>query len=106
MKNNKLQIIGEYLRGGISYRDLGKKYGVGHTTIAKWIRSVLSKEKQVIALATDPRAQQRDAPMDVLELQKELRAAQLRNKLLEAMLDIGEEQYGIDLRKKAGTRQS
>jgi hypothetical protein len=35
-----------------------------------------------------------------------LRQARLYNKLLEALVDIGKEKYGIDLRKKNGTKQS
>jgi transposase-like protein len=90
----------EYLRGEISYRDLGKKYGVSHTTIAKWIEAVLVKER-----LEKPGGLIQQTPALVV-LQKELRAAQLRNKLLEAMLDIGKEKYGIDLRKKSGPKQS
>ncbi|MBK9291968.1 MAG: hypothetical protein IPM52_10125 [Bacteroidetes bacterium] len=47
-----------------------------------------------------------DLPKEVKLLQHELRQARLYNKLLEALVDIGKEQYGIDLRKKHGTKQS
>ncbi|MBK9292803.1 MAG: hypothetical protein IPM52_14440 [Bacteroidetes bacterium] len=40
-----------------------------------------------------------DLPKEVKLLQHELRQARLYNKLLEALVDIGKEQYGIDLRK-------
>lgn len=106
MKRNKPQIVAEYLRGDTSYRELAKKHGVSHNTIAKWIKRLITKEKQVEVMAADPRIWNPDTPTEVLELQKELRAAQLRNKLLEAMIDIGEEQYGIELRKKPGTKRS
>jgi hypothetical protein len=42
---------------------------------------------------------------DVKQLQQELRKAQLHNKLLNAMIDIAEEQLHIDIRKKSGTKQ-
>jgi hypothetical protein len=38
-------------------------------------------------------------------MQEELRQARLYNKLLEALVDIGKEKYGIDLRKNNGTKQ-
>jgi hypothetical protein len=47
-----------------------------------------------------------DLPKEVKELQEELRHARFYNKLLEALVDIGKEKYGIDLRKKNGTKQS
>jgi transposase-like protein len=98
MKRNKKEVIEEYLKGGATYRELGKKHGVHFATVGKWIRGTLLKQDKIIASGT--------APLVVVELQKELREMQLRNKLLEAMLDIGAEQYGIDLRKKAGTKRS
>jgi transposase-like protein len=90
----------EYLRGGISYRDLGKKYGVSHNCVVKWVRAVLAQKRM-----ENPESPIEQTPALVM-LQKELRASELRNKLLEAMLDIGKEKYGIDLRKKSGTKRS
>lgn len=98
MKKNKAAVIAEYLRGGSSYRELGKKYGVHFGTVGKWINEVASGENKVITSGSTPRV--------VADLQKELEALQLKNKLLEAMLDIASEQYGEDVRKKAGTRRS
>lgn len=48
----------------------------------------------------------KELPEDVCLLQDQLRMANLKNQLLEAMLDIGKEQYGLDLRKKSGTKSS
>ena len=44
-------------------------------------------------------------PTDVTQLQQELRKAQLKNKLLNAIIDIAEEQLEIDIRKKSGTKR-
>ena len=41
-----------------------------------------------------------DLPKEVKQLQEELQQARLYNKLLEALVDIGKEKNGIDLRKK------
>jgi hypothetical protein len=45
-------------------------------------------------------------PTDVKQLQEALRDSQLKVCLLEAMIDISDEQFGTDIRKKAGTRPS
>lgn len=44
-------------------------------------------------------------PSDVKQLQEELRKARLHNKLLNAMIDIAEEQLNVDIRKKSGTKR-
>ena len=48
---------------------------------------------------------QEELPADVKQLQEELRKAKLHNKLLNAIIDIAEEQLKIDIRKKSGTKQ-
>jgi hypothetical protein len=40
------------------------------------------------------------------ELREALRLSQIKVSLLEAMIDISDEQFGTDIRKKAGTRPS
>ena len=42
---------------------------------------------------------------DVRRLQKELEEARLYNKLLNAMIDIAEEQFEIPIRKKPGAKR-
>ena len=46
-----------------------------------------------------------ELPTDVKQLQEELRKAKLHNKLLNAIIDIAEDQLKIDIRKKSGTKQ-
>ena len=46
-----------------------------------------------------------ELPTDVKKLQEELRKAKLHNKLLNAIIDIAEEQLKIDIRKKSGIKQ-
>ncbi len=46
-----------------------------------------------------------ELPIDVKQLQEELRKVKLHNKLLNAMIDIAEDQLKIDIRKKSGTKQ-
>ena len=41
----------------------------------------------------------------IKELEKQLEAAQIKNVLTESMIDIAEEQFKIDIRKKSGPRQ-
>ena len=89
-------------------RKLGNKYGYGTSTICGWVMSG-KKEKDKLRLAQAIKATAKtneEMPADVKQLQAALRDSRLKIALLEAMIDISDEQFGTDIRKKAGTRQS
>lgn len=116
---NESAIVSEYLRGGVSYRQLQAKYGCSiatlhrrvhkymegkeykaaekEATVFKQVREVLSEEEPV----TDE-----TMPSDIKALQAELRKSRLHNKLLNEMLNIAEEELNVPIRKKHGARQS
>ena len=87
---------------------LGKEYGVSTATIGHWMKTIRPSRPQKPRKRKEAEESISTQPLstDVRVLQEELRKAQLHNKLLNAMLDIGKEQYGVDLRKKPGTKQS
>jgi transposase-like protein len=105
---NKEAIIAEYLAGGTSYRKLSTKYGIKHQTIHEWVLAFQGRRKVKIKVAhfkgRNPKNQPSES--DVKKLQQELVKAQLHNKLLNAMIDIAEEQLGVPIRKKSGAKQS
>ena len=103
----KESIIAEYMIGGISYRKLQKKYGVDFRTINLWVRRYQGKlvKKEKPGKTPAPPNPEEFLPTDVKQLQEELRKARLHNKLLNAMIDIAEDQLKIDIRKKSGTKR-
>lgn len=100
-------IIAEYLMGGTTYRDLEKKYNVDFRTIHSWVSKFQGKPVSKGKSQKSPKQseQQEQLPTDVKSLQEELRKAKLHNKLLNAIIDIAEEQLKIDIRKKSGTKR-
>ena len=87
---------------GLSYRTLGKKYGLGYTRIYRMIKSNQEQAGQPeVPLAEDP-----TLPDDIRTLKEELRKARLKIELQDLMLDIAGKELGIDLRKKHGARRS
>lgn len=99
----KEAIVAEYLVGDTSYRELGLKHGIGYKTIHFWVMKYQGKQKLSV-----PKKVKEDEPLlptDIKQLQAELRKAQLHNKLLNAMIDIAEDQLKIDIRKKSGTKR-
>jgi len=106
----KEKIIAEYLAGGTTYRKLQAKYGADFRTIQQWVQkfkgnSIYFRKPRTPIINENPEVEE-SLPKEVKQLQAELRKAKLHNKLLEALLDIGKEQYNLDLRKKAGTKRS
>jgi len=100
-------IIAEYLLGDTTYRKLGAKHGVDFRVIHHWVSRFQGKpvKKAKSKMKLNHTLPQEELPTDVTQLQEELRKAKLHNKLLNAMIDIAEDQLKIDIRKKSGTKQ-
>lgn len=101
----KEAIIAEYLTSKISYRKLGSKYGIDFRLIHSWVMKYQGKKPKPSTLPKLKEEEQPPLPIEVKQLQAELRKAQLHNKLLNAMIDIAEDQLNIDIRKKSGTKR-
>lgn len=102
----KMVIISEYLAGDTSYRILGAKYGVHFRTIQKWVmRHLKASRKQKIIKPVAVIKEQSPLPADVKELQDELRKSRLLNEVLNEVINIAEEELGVPIRKKYGTKR-
>jgi transposase-like protein len=95
---NKSAIIEEYLSSEDSYLTLGKKYGVSPNTIKSWVRSY---RKSGVS-DNESRETNRSREKELLD---ELEKARLKNELLEEIIKISEQNTGLDLRKKHGSKQ-
>ena len=100
-------IIAEYLLGDTTYRKLGAKHGVDFRAIHHWVTKFQGKPVKRLKPKSKPDESlpKEELPTDVKQLREELRKAKLHNKLLNAIIDIAEEQLKIDIRKKSGTKQ-
>ena len=101
----KEAIIAEYLSGDTTYRKLESKYGIDFRILHSWVMKYQGKQPSAAKKVKAEQGEQTALPTDVKQLQAELRKARLHNKLLNAMIDIAEDQLKIDIRKKSGTRQ-
>src|SRR5258708_17930604 len=119
-EKRKDEVIEEYLRGGVTLREMGHKYGINVRTIHRWVkegevligpaegakgrarRALVLKEPDVVSKGA---VREAASLSEVRRLRKELEEVRLYNKLLNAMIDIAEEQMGIPIRKKPGARR-
>jgi transposase-like protein len=99
-------IVAEYLLGNISYRLLGKKYGVDFRLIHLWVMKFQGnqKSKQKEPPIVVAKTIEKESPI-VLELRESLRKEKLRNELLNTIIDVADKDLQINIRKKFGTKQ-
>ena len=111
MKGRKIRLeaVAEYIAGGTTYRELGRQYAVGATTVRLWVMEHKSgkgpDQEAIDRVAGVLETREGSMPEDVGRLKRELREARLHAKLLEAMIDIAEERMGIVIRKKSGAKR-
>lgn len=107
-EEKRQQVIKEYLSTDVSLRTLAIKYKYDHNLIYRWVMShQRSKKGNVLnGRAVVAPAQAEPMSTDVKQLQEELRHAKIEILLLQATIDVADEQLGTNIRKKAGTRRS
>ncbi|WP_461083754.1 hypothetical protein [Spirosoma flavus] len=103
--NKRQKAVREYLLGGCTYLQLEKKYGISKATINRCVLKYQAQQQaklKGVGLSSDPMKPKPNQPPSVEQLQKFLDQEQLRNKLLNAMLDIAEDELQVPIRKKFG----
>ena len=63
------------------------------------------RKKHELTQAAQAKTPEEKLQEEVNNLRKALQYSELRNEALQELLKIGKEEYGIDLLKKAGTKQ-
>jgi len=105
----KEDAIKDYLLNGTSGRTLAKRYGYSASTMCRLIVAY-KKEKgkqELLKKASEFDPQGKGNMSTIVEvLQEQLYRSQVKIQLLEATIDIADEQMGADIRKKAGPGQS
>ena len=113
----KLSVVREYEETKAGLKELTRKYGIqGHDTIRKWINKFGTFDWQNLTL--QPMAKTKDQELlelrekvKVLErknarLEKELEQKDMKAEFFDLMIEIAEEEYGVDIRKKCSPGQS
>ena len=107
----KLRIVKLSLNGGIRLLELSKQVGVAVSSVHKWVKcyttngtfsryiDVKNTENKTTISVVDSR----DA--EIARLRSALEKADLRVRALNAMIDVAEENFNIEIRKKVGAKQ-
>ena len=108
----KMEIVREYyLEGKQNQSALARKYGIGMVTVHDILRNfAASNDKSALLMKnkpTDSLAEENKALREeILELKKKLYQETMRADFYDTMVDVAEEMFNIEIRKKAGTGQS
>jgi transposase len=110
----KRKLCEELLGGMITAAEITKKYNIpGSGTVIRWLKRYEEEQAgltilQVMAEDTKSMGNDNGQPPDcagqVAALQKELGLAKLRATVLETMIDVAEQEFKIEIRKKSGTK--
>lgn len=112
--SEKLQIIGEYMSCGESMESFQAKYGMGHSTLSRWMikfglsntsQNQFIEMKDKLNLSPEKTLREQALEAKIAQLEKDLQAEKLKSDAYNALIEVAEEELGIDIRKKAGAKQ-
>lgn len=108
------KICEELLEGLVTVTEVAKRYNYtpSSTTIMRWVEQYQKEQEGLVTLQEmgigkikgQDNNQQEEPPGAIASLRKELELAKLRATVLETMIDVAEEEFKIEIRKKSGTK--
>ena len=103
----KLAVVSQVEKGEMTYKQAQKAYGIqGRSTVLVWLRKhgTLDWSKPNLRVTT---IQMKETPAQKIKrLERELSDEKLKNKILNTMIDISDQQHGTSIRKKHLPNQS
>lgn len=120
----KRLVVSEVLSGKITKEEARRRYNIaGKSTVLKWMRTMAGLKSSAVgtdpvpilrcmgkdtgkSISKDDRMEQERLHAEIKQLKAALEHSKLKGRAYEIMLEIGREQYGIDLEKKPGAKQS
>ena len=107
----KLKVAKDRLLEGKSAVEISKEYELSLTSIRRILCNfAASNDKSALFMKNKPTDSQADEIKalreEVLELKKKLYNETMRADFYDTMIDVAEEMFNIEIRKKAGTGQS
>lgn len=90
----KITIIEQIENGQISINQAAKKYGVSRSGIQKWMQRFGNLDKKLRAMGG------RSPKQEIKELRKKISNLETERDILESAIEIIEDEYGVDVRKK------
>lgn len=105
-KEFKLNVVSEYLTGSFTKYSICKKYDIDTSAFSAWLRIFAPDTYEPGIMAKQDKDEQ-IKELKLLLRQKELELGQVRMRadFYQEMVEVAEEMFGLEIRKKAGTKQ-
>ena len=110
-QEEKMEIVRLHYLEGVSQSELARRYGTAQSVVWRIIRTFAAEnDKSALLMKNKPIDSQAEEikalKAEVLELKKKLYEETMRADYYDTMVDVAEEMFGIEIRKKAVTGQS
>lgn len=102
----KLAVVSQVEKGEMTYKQAQNQYGIqGRSTVLVWLRKHGTLDWKNPKLNSMVSSKETPA-QKIKRLEKELEDERLKNKILNKMIELADQQYGTSLRKKYLSKQS
>ena len=110
-QEEKMEMVKLHYLEGISQRELAMRYDTDQSVVSRIMSNFAAEnDKSALFMKKDAKTSESEEikalRKEVLELKKKLYDETMRADFFETMVDVSEEMFGIEIRKKAGTGQS
>ena len=110
-QEEKMEIVRLHYLEGVSQSELARRYDTAQSVVWRIIRTFASEnDKSALLMKNKPVDSQAEEikalKAEILELKKKLYEETMRADFCDTMVDVAEEMFGIEIRKKADTGQS
>jgi transposase-like protein len=113
-EDSRREIVKQVLSGAMSKEQARRIYGIkSKSAILEWMRIFAGMPRNaaqdpipLLRSMTEKRDDIRALEARVKQLEEELKLSRLKGKAYQIMVDIAKDDYGLDLEKKHGAKQS
>jgi transposase len=110
-QEERMEVVKRHYLEGRSQASLSREYGVAESVVSRIISNFAAENDKSALLmgkhTTNSLSEENKAlRKEVLELKKRLYDETMRADFYDTMIDVAEEMFNIEIRKKAGTGQS
>jgi len=103
----KIQKVRELERKQCRIADICKEYEVSDVAVRRWVYKYSSKIKKGVKVVVESESDTKklqELRLQIAELQRALGEKEIQLQFKDKMIDIAEEMYGIDIKKKLGSK--
>ncbi len=103
----KISLVSRVEKGEFTYKEAQKLYGIqGRSTVLVWLRKYGSQDWYHPKIDSYLSKMKETPAQKIKRLEQQLLDEKLKNKILNKMIDISDNQYGTSIRKKYSSQQS